>query len=183
MFFSALWWLFCVNLTYRCQDMGENVASPTLKLVLRHLPFFLSFLVVILIQFDVSLRRYGNKRCFSGLETGFTVYCVNLWALWWLFCYILPYRCKDTGENVAFSTFQPVLMHLPVFKNILVVILHQSDMPLPKYRQKRCFTCFKTGFTAFAVLFWALWWLFCVNLMYCCQDTRKNFTSPPLKVV
>ena len=34
--FWALRWLFCVNFTCRCKDTGEDVASPSLKPVLRH---------------------------------------------------------------------------------------------------------------------------------------------------
>ena len=63
------------------------------------------------------------------------------------------------------------------------MFLLQSDVPLPRYRQKRCFASFKTGFTAFTVLFWAIWWLFCVNWTYRCKDTGKNVALSPLKSV
>ena len=32
---------FCVDRRYLCKNTGENVCSPALKLVLRHLPFFI----------------------------------------------------------------------------------------------------------------------------------------------
>ena len=58
--------------------------------------------------------------------------------------------------------------------NIRHIFLHtlglicQSNLTLPKYERKHCFATFEAGFTVFAILFWALWCLFCVNRTYRC---------------
>ena len=42
------------------------------------------------------------------------------------------------------------------FWSTSAIILDQSNVPLPRYGQKHCFTAFATRFTAFAVVFWTL---------------------------
>ena len=49
------------------------------------------------------------------------------------------------------------------------------NVPLPRFRQKRSFAGFKTGFTAFVLLFLALWRLFLVDQRFHCKDTAKRF--------
>ena len=38
--FLEHWMLFCVDWMYGCQDTGENIYLPALKLGLRHLQFY-----------------------------------------------------------------------------------------------------------------------------------------------
>ena len=65
----------------------------------------------------------------------------------------------------------------------LVVNLRWLDVLLPRYGQKCFFANFKTGFLAFAVHFWALWWLFCVDRTYLCEYTYENVSLQTLKQV
>ena len=67
------------------------------------------------------------------------------------------------------------------FLSNLVVILCWSDVLWAKYRRKHFFAGFETRFTAFANLFLALLWLFCVDRRYCCQNTGENVSLPALK--
>ena len=59
----------------------------------------------------------------------------------------------------------------------LEVILTWSMLIMPRYGQKRSFDNLEAGFTAFAVLFLALWRLFWVDQRYSCQDKNKNLHS------
>ena len=54
------------------------------------------------------------------------------------------------------------------FFSILEEFLHLSEVPLPRYRRNHVVACFQTGFMTFAVLFLAIWRLFCVNRRYLC---------------
>ena len=65
----------------------------------------------------------------------------------------------------------------------LEVILFQSEVPLQKYRRKCVFTSFETSFTAYSVLFLALWRFFYVDQRYFCQHTGINMCSLALKPV
>ena len=65
----------------------------------------------------------------------------------------------------------------------LEFILSGSKVLLPRYGQKRSFSGFETSFTAFAVLFLALLWLFCVNRIYHCQDVGESVYLPAFKQV
>ena len=63
------------------------------------------------------------------------------------------------------------------------MILRQSNVPLPTYGRKHFFAGCETGFTAFVVLFWELWWLFCVDRTWFWQDNCQKICSPALKAV
>ena len=65
----------------------------------------------------------------------------------------------------------------------LEVILSLSNVRFPIYGQKRSCSGFETSFTAFDVLFLALWRLYWVDWRYCCQDTGKNVYAPALNPV
>ena len=109
----ALWWLFCVNGTYCCQDSSRNVSSPAINRFYENCFSFLSNLVVILRKSDVPLPRYCRKRFFACFKTGFTPFTIHFWALWWLFWVDRTYLCKDTAVNVSYMALKPVLQHLP----------------------------------------------------------------------
>ena len=65
----------------------------------------------------------------------------------------------------------------------LEIILSRSNLPLPRYRQKCSFAGFKTGFTAFAVLFLALWRSFLVNRRYLFPTYRRKRSFAAFKPV
>ena len=142
---SGLWWLFCVNQMYRCQDTDKNVAMLSLKFVLRHSSFFFEHFG----GYFASIRRSVAKIRAKTLIR---------WLWNWFY-------------GISRS-----------YLSTLVEILRFLDLPLPKFKKNRSFIAFETGSTALAIRFWAFWWLFCVNLMYCCQDTCENVASPALKL-
>ena len=107
----ALWWLYCINRKYLCQDTSEKVSSLGFKLVFEHLQLFLGTLVAILSWSDVSLRKYGRKGFFVGFEINFTAFTNLFWWLWWLFYVYLMYLCQDKGGNVSSRALKPVLQH------------------------------------------------------------------------
>ena len=129
---------------YLCQDIGKNVASPVLKPILWISPLIFWVLRLFYVLSDVLLSKYEKKRCFGGFEIGFKAFVVLFWALWWLFCVNLTYRCKDMGKKVAFPALIPILGHLFIFLFTLVVILCQSDIPLRRYARKLSFLVLKT---------------------------------------
>ena len=65
----------------------------------------------------------------------------------------------------------------------LVAILRWSEVILQSHGQKGFFAGFESGFIAFSTLFWALWWLFCVDGTYRCVYTDKNVSSRVFKLV
>ena len=64
-----------------------------------------------------------------------------------------------------------------------MAILGWLYVPLPRYGRKRFFAGIETNFMAFAVLFWAPWWLFWVNWTYSCEDTGERVSSLASKLV
>ena len=86
------------------------------------------------------------------------------------------------GENI-FSLALKKIFDNRLFLCTLVDFLRLSDVLLTIYWRKRFYVGFENCFTAFAVLFEALRWGFCVNWMNCCQDTGENVSSPALKPV
>ena len=59
----------------------------------------------------------------------------------------------------------------------LEVTLSRLEVLLPRYCWKCSFASFFTGFTAFSVLFLALWRLFWVDRSYHCKDRCENVHS------
>ena len=182
--FLALRWLFCVNPIYRCQDTHENVLSSTLKMVLRHLTFFFDHFggyfssirrTVAKIQVKMLLRQLLKQ--FYGICSSFLSTLVVILRLLYV---LLPkyrkkrYFCRLWNWFYGFCRF---------LFSTLVVILRQSDVQLPRYVRKRCFAAFETGFTTLSALFWALWWLFCVERTYHCSNMGESIASPAWKLV
>ena len=134
--FLALWWLFCINWTYCCQDTGGIVFLLVLKPVLPHSP--------------LNFENFGGYFALFGRIVAKIPAKKFLCWLWNRIC------------GIAASFW------------VLVALLRQSAILLPRYRRKRFLAGFETGFTAFAAAFWALWWLFCVNRKYHCQNYRQK---------
>ena len=63
------------------------------------------------------------------------------------------YPWQNTGKNITSTGTEAGFAAFAVLLRTLVVILLQSDVHLPSYERKHCFTGFETGFTAFALLF------------------------------
>ena len=78
---------------------------------------------------------------------------------------------------------KPVLRYLPFFFSTLEDFLRQSEVPLPKYAQKRVFVGLESCFTLFVISFLLLWMFYCVYRRYHCQEKAKNVFSPGLKLV
>ena len=97
------------------------------------------------------------------------------------FLSIWPTFARIQAKTLVRRLWNRLLVIHCSFLNILVVILRQFDVPLPRYRQKCWFAGFETEFTAYAVLFWALWWYFCINRTYHCQDMDATILLAPLK--
>ena len=99
--------------------------------------------------------------------------------------YFVSIEC--TIANIRAKLFLGWLLNrfygIHIFLCALWCFFGQFDIPLPKYVQKRYFFTYEIVFTAVAVLFWALWWLFCIDRTYRCQDTGENVTLPDLKLV
>ena len=57
--FLEHWMLFSLDWRYGCEDKGENINMPALKLDLRHGGSIYQTLVVILRPYDVGLSRHG----------------------------------------------------------------------------------------------------------------------------
>ena len=133
-------------------------------------------------QQNVAFLRYERKRVFTSFQTGFTAFAV-FFTIWMVFCVDRRYRCQNKAKNMYIPALKMFNCIRLSFFSTLKVFFHRSEVPLPTYGHKRMFTAFETGFTAFAVLFLALWRLFCVNRRYRCQDTGENGYSPDLKPV
>ena len=155
--FWALWWLFCVILIYRCQYTCENVISSALKTILRHSSFFFIHFGGFFMSFEHTVT---NICCFTGFETGFKAFLLFFWALWWLICFNLTYRCQDMGENVSSPILKLILSHLLFFFEIFWWLFLKIWSSLSRYRRKLCISGFVTGFTAFSINLGALWWFF-----------------------
>ena len=65
--FYHFWMLFFINQRYCCQDIGEHVHSPVLKLDLRHSLFYFYSLEVILCQSKAPLPRYVQKSSLANI--------------------------------------------------------------------------------------------------------------------
>ena len=134
--FWALWWLFCVNQTYRWCSTGKNDFFLFLKQVLWHLLYFLSTLVAILCCSDPLLPRYGRNIFFACVEIGFTTFAVFSLALCGYFALIGRTIAKIQVEMfvwVFWKQFHSI--HLSIMST-LVVILCQSDILFLRYRRK-----------------------------------------------
>ena len=68
-FFRSLL-VFCIDLRYLCQDMGENVFMPVLKPALRHSPFFFLVLcMLICVDRKYNCQDTNGKECSPALKT------------------------------------------------------------------------------------------------------------------
>ena len=175
--FWALCWFFCVSRNFRCQDKGEEVSSPALKPNLRHSPFFLALWWLFCVNLAYSCKDMEENvltplklilRHSRFLIEHFGAYFASIGGT------VAMIRANTLLRRVL-NRFYTVCRS---FWSNFLVILRQSSIRLPRYRVKHCFTWFKIEFTAFAVLFGALWWIFCVNWTYRCQDTGENITWP-----
>ena len=145
---------------------------------------FLSTLVVVLRWLHVLLPRYRQTCVFADVEIGLAAFAVWFWAFCWLFCVGCLYRCKKIWEKTFLRRLRNQFYSISrSLFSILVIVLRRSDVPFPRYEQNRFFADFEISFTAFAVHFWALWWLFSVDRMYHCQDTDENVSLPTIKLV
>ena len=84
-------------------------------------------------RFEVPFPRYGRKRSFARIETGFMTFVVLFLELWMLLRVNWRYRCQDTGENIHSPFSKLVLSHCCVIFSTLDVILSRSDVYLPRY--------------------------------------------------
>ena len=139
--------------------------------------------MVILLQFDVLLPRYGRKRCFSGFETGFTSFSVNYWALWWLFCVNLTYCCKDTGKNFASSTLKPVLRHLLFFFKHFGGYFWSIWCTVAKIQANTLFGQLSTWIYGICRSYFGTFVVIFINRTYPCKGKGKIVASSALKPV
>ena len=172
--FSLFWplsWLFCAYQTYHCKNTEKGFFAG-MQPVLRHFPlYFKSFGGHCALKGRIVAKRLA--------ETFFCEIWNRLYGI----------------RRILMSTFVTILHHLNIplpryerkcfiaglynqFYNILCAflstlgtILRPLNMPLPRYGWKHVFASFITGFTAFGVLYWALWWLIMLNRTYCWELT------------
>ena len=121
-YFLAHWMLFCVNWRYVCQHTGENVSLPALKLVYDIRRFIFSTLVVLLSRSDVRLTRYGLKGFFTGFQTDFTSFSIQLLALSRFFCVDWRYGCQNMSKNLSWAAFEINFTPFTVFFSTLEVV-------------------------------------------------------------
>ena len=102
------------------------------------------------------MPRHGHKRVFAGFQSGRTTFAVLFLHFGGIFASIggtvtkildktYVGRLRNRFYGIRRSIFSP-----------LEVILRRLKIPLPRYGLKRVFARFKTGITAFAILFFAL---------------------------
>ena len=127
----ALWWLFCVNLTYHCKDTGENVFSPYLKQVLWHWSFFWALWLVFCVNLmyccqDVCKKvpcrlwkRFYGIRCFFDHFRGYFTSITHIVA-------------KVIVKTLLYRFWNRFYSIFPSFLSHLAVILRQSDVLLPR---------------------------------------------------
>ena len=110
---------------------------------------------VIFSRSKVPLPRYWRNRSFSGFEIGFTA--LVLFFEFWRFYLITEVTiAKIQGKMLINWLCNPFNnIRCSIFRT-LEVIFSRLKLPLPKYKRKRSFADFETGFTAFAVLFLAV---------------------------
>ena len=111
---------------------------------------------------------------FTGYETGFTAFAVLLLVLWRFFASIEGIVAKIWAKTCVRSYWNRFYGIRHSIYSTFEVFLFRWEVMLPRYVQKRVYVGFETGFTAFAVLFLALWRLFCVDRRYCCQNIGEN---------
>ena len=110
-------------------------------------------LVFILRLSDLRLKGYARKRCFANFKTGFKAFAVLLKVFWLYFGSIWCTVAKIQAKTLLRQFSNRIDGIRRSFLSTLVVILRQSDVPLPKYWLNRCFIGFETGFMAFAIHF------------------------------
>ena len=181
--FLEIWRLFCW--------IGWSVAKISAKKFIFSLRnrfyviccFVFTTLEVVLGRSEVHLPRYGRKYLYTGFETrikAFAVLFLKFWILFWVE--------RGTFAQIQAKTFIRRLRNCfhgirsSIFRN-LVVILSWSEVSLPRYRRKRLFDGFVSGFMSFDVLFLEHLWIFWVIRKFLCQDTCENVHSPALKLV
>ena len=119
---------------------------------------------------------------FAGFEICYTALAVILLALWRFFCIDRRYICQDTHKNECSPTLKPVLQH-SLFILHFVGFIALIESTVAKYKQKRVFAGFGTGFMAFAILFLTLGRYFCIHQRYRCKITGENVCLLALKLV
>ena len=159
--FLEHWTVFCVDWRYGCQDTGECIYSPALKLSLQRWQF--RTLEVILCRLEVPLPRYGRNRLLSSFKIGFTAFAVLFLEHRRLFFIDWRYFCQDTGETVYYPALKLGLPHSPFFFRTSEEILRRFEVRLQRYVGKHLFAGFEIVFTPFTVQFLEQWRLFCVN--------------------
>ena len=170
--------LFCVDQTYCCHDISKKVFLPTLKPVHRIFDHFggcfalIGHIVAKVLEKTLLCRIlnwfYGIRQfffstlgaCFASIrrtiakfENGFAAFSVSFFEQF-------DGSFASSGGTVAkiraktyFPDFEIKFSAMPIFLSTVVVVLHRSDVPLPRYVRKRSFANFETAFMAFVVLF------------------------------
>ena len=111
-----------------------------------------STLEIILSPSEVPLPRYERKCSFAIFEIGFTAFAVLFLIRWRLFWVDPRYYCQYLREIIHSPAMKSVLWHSLFYFSTLKVIFSRLKVPLPRYKQKRSFASFETGFTAFVFL-------------------------------
>ena len=93
-------------------------------------------------------------------------FTVPFLALWRFFSVNQKHHCQIRAKMCVCRLWNWFYGIRRCFFSTLAVILRLLKVLLPKYGWKRVFAGFETGFTAFAVIFLALWRFFCVDLRY-----------------
>ena len=128
-----------------------------------------STLEVILCQSEVLLPRYGRKRSFVLFETGFTTFVVLFLAIWRLFLVDWKYPCQDAARmfirrlwNRLYSSSSSIFRIWRLFLALCRLFLVDRRYSCQNTSENVHSPGFETCFTAFPVLFFALWMLFWV---------------------
>ena len=180
--FWVLWWLFYINQTYHCQDTGENVFCQCWKT--RFTAFVVCFLALWWLFCVNHLYRCKDtsKKISSPILEPVLLHSPFI-IEHFSGCFAL------IGRSVAKIRKKKFLHRLSnwfygihhSYLSTLVDVFCRLYVPLLRYERKLIFAGSEIRFTAFAVHFWALWWLFCINLTCRCQHTGQNISLMTLK--
>ena len=100
---------------YRCKDTGENVASPPLKPVLRHLLFFCRHFGGNFASNGRTIAKIQATILFLRLKIRFCDIRCSFLSILMFILLTITYICQDIGENIALPALKPVLRHSPFF--------------------------------------------------------------------
>ena len=152
--YLALWRFLKVDRRYHCHVTRENIHSSASKPVLRHQMFYFQNYRGYFELIKCTVSKNLAKMFIRRLMNRFYSFCFSIFRNLEVILsrYEVPLQKTLANKFICRLRNRFYVIRIYIFRT-LVVYLSLSEVSIPGYWRIRSFTCFKTGFMAFAFNF------------------------------